>query len=285
MKKAILFFAMLFFTTILTAQTSTTDIGVEINGVIWSTRNVDEPNTFTENPEDAGMFFQWNSNIGWSSTGQIIATNGSTTWNSNNYYSETEWQSANNPCPSGWRVPTIEEAISLIGAGSEWITENSVNGRFFGSGTNKIFIPAAGCRWHNDGRLQYINEYGRYWLVPKTRTDFAMSFYFNNGSASLTDSSMPFGFSIRCVKENTENGINNVFEEITSIFPNPTKDILNITNKKNIDKIEIYNKLGVCIFKNEIFNGSINVSTLNNDIYFVKIYSGNDIVVRKFIKN
>jgi len=36
-----------------------TDAGVIINGIKWATRNVDMPGTFAANPEDAGMFYQW----------------------------------------------------------------------------------------------------------------------------------------------------------------------------------------------------------------------------------
>jgi len=38
----------------------TYDEGVVINGVKWATRNVAAPGTFAANPQDAGMFYQWN---------------------------------------------------------------------------------------------------------------------------------------------------------------------------------------------------------------------------------
>ena len=37
------------------AQTPTTDPGVMINGIKWATRNIDEPGTFADNPEDVGI--------------------------------------------------------------------------------------------------------------------------------------------------------------------------------------------------------------------------------------
>ena len=39
---------------------------VVINGVRWATCNVDAPGNFAANPEDAGMFYQWNRKVGWS---------------------------------------------------------------------------------------------------------------------------------------------------------------------------------------------------------------------------
>lgn len=41
--------------------------GVVINGVRWATCNVAAPGQFATNPEDAGMFYQWDDTIGWSS--------------------------------------------------------------------------------------------------------------------------------------------------------------------------------------------------------------------------
>ncbi|MDR1197516.1 MAG: hypothetical protein LBK94_00690, partial [Prevotellaceae bacterium] len=47
------------------------DKSVTINGVKWAACNVDAPGTFAANPEDAGMFYQWNRKVPWSSTGDI----------------------------------------------------------------------------------------------------------------------------------------------------------------------------------------------------------------------
>ena len=47
--------------------------GVLINGVRWATSNVDMPGTFAANPEDAGLFYQWGSNVGWSSTDPCVS--------------------------------------------------------------------------------------------------------------------------------------------------------------------------------------------------------------------
>ncbi|MDR1808976.1 MAG: hypothetical protein LBR34_01040, partial [Prevotella sp.] len=54
--------------------------GVVINGVCWATRNVDAPGTFAETPESAGMFYQWNRSLGWSSSNPLVNSNGGTTW-------------------------------------------------------------------------------------------------------------------------------------------------------------------------------------------------------------
>jgi hypothetical protein len=109
---------------------------VVINGVKWATRNVDMPGTFAAKPEDSGMFYQWGRPIGWSSTDPLISSNGEPIWNNLPYEDGTSytWDKENDPCPLGWRVPTISELNSLIETASEWTTINGVSGWIFGTG-------------------------------------------------------------------------------------------------------------------------------------------------------
>ena len=155
-----------------------------INGVKWATRNVDAPGTFAANPEDPGMLYQWNRNIGWSAIP-----------------SDTTWETANDVCPSGWRVPTVAELGSLAASGSQWTTQNGVNGRIFGSGDNTIFLPAAGYRNPTNGALASVGTIGYYWSSTVSGTNaFRLSF----GSSFVDPGNLDdraFGFSVRCVSE------------------------------------------------------------------------------------
>ena len=83
------------------------EVGMLINGIRWATRNVATPGTFVTHPEDAGMFYQWNRKKGWSSTDPMINSNGGTTWD-NSFPEGDGWEKTNDPCPTGWRVPTYE---------------------------------------------------------------------------------------------------------------------------------------------------------------------------------
>lgn len=72
------------------------------------------------------------------------------------------------------------------------------------------------------------------------------------------------------------------------IFPNPSKDILNIKveNNEHINKkaeLEIVNLMGEVVLKNRIYleSSEINVSSLSAGIYFVKITKGNKENVQK----
>jgi hypothetical protein len=170
--------------------------GVVINGVRWATRNVAIPGTFTAHPEDAGMFYQWNKKVGWSTTDPMINSNGGTKWNTTDAGGDT-WEKANDPCPKGWRVPTYKEQEKLYYAESEWTTLNGVNGRLFGDDDNTLFLPAAGYRDPNNGSLNDVNTAGWYWF-----NNANISAYSEDGILFLSvHPPRIFGSSVRCVAE------------------------------------------------------------------------------------
>ncbi len=174
---------------------------VLINGVKWATRNVDAPGTFAVNPEDAGMFYQWNRNIGWRAAGSLINSNGETTWNSSTLTdTATTWETANKVCPEGYRIPTNAEIQSLIDSGGQWTVLNGVNGRLFGNGGNSVFLPAAGYRYDYDGTLNHAGSSGGYW--SNLRNDRgACCMYFGSSGAGIYCDYRIYGQLVRCVLE------------------------------------------------------------------------------------
>lgn len=179
------------------------ETGVVINGVTWATRNVDAPGTFADTPETIGMHYQWNSIVGWHNE---IASDGSSWNNEWNGGGVEIWETDNNPCPAGWRVPTIAELESL-GEG-EWTT----NGRVFGSGSNTIFLPAAGCLQPETGTVSLTNSYGFYWSSEAQSTTFFYYLDFGKDYAERNRWTPAMGNTIRCVKDVT-TAINEVAED------------------------------------------------------------------------
>ena len=184
------------------SPTAVTDPGVligEIDGVPirWATRNVDYPGTFAANPEDAGMFFQWNRLQGWSATGTIRGWDSSTP-------EGTAWYAENDPCPPGWRVPTQEQIMTLRTAGfSGWTSRNGVRGRYFGTYPNQFFLPAAGFRDGNEGILAHVGIFFGYWSsTPYIENHRAWDLVsFADGTLGTPGFWRGNGFSIRCVAD------------------------------------------------------------------------------------
>jgi hypothetical protein len=174
---------------------------VLINGVKWATHNVGEPGTFVANPEDYGEYFQWN--LSTISLLYDLLSNGSS----------STWYSANDPSPTGYRVPTMEEIQSLTNSSSvtyEWTTRNGVWGGKFTDkkNGNSIFLPAAGIQ-NSNGSSSDFGKKGQYWTKNgniQGRPKDANFLYFYDGFAywnNFTQKSI--GLSVRPVSTDTSS--------------------------------------------------------------------------------
>jgi uncharacterized protein (TIGR02145 family) len=173
---------------------SSAEEGVVINGIRWATRNVGAPGTFVQNPQDAGMFYQWNHRTAWAAAGEIAD------W-SNVNPSGDSWARANDPCPQGWRVPTEEEWASLTEGGGTWLTVNDVDGKLFGTAPNQIFLPAAGWRSNSNGALNGVGVRGSYWSSTQNSDTQARAVGFASGYATMSGGPRALGRPIRCVAQ------------------------------------------------------------------------------------
>jgi len=74
-----------------------------------------------------------------------------------------------------------------------------------------------------------------------------------------------------------------------ALYPNPVKDILNISSEENADisSVEVFNILGQSVlnFKNQKTFSAVNVSELKQGIYFLQIKSSKGTITKKIIKN
>ena len=173
---------------------TTFDEGVVINGIRWATRNVDMPGTFAETPESFGMLFQWNRRKVWNAVDRYVEG-----WD-NTPTEGTTWYAENDPCPEGWRVPTIEEFGTLENIESEWTTRNDVYGRYFGTYPTVLFMPAVRIRHPYDSALlSAITTNSWFWSSSLGNADRAWGFWFSHRSIDAFDGHRAGGLPIRCV--------------------------------------------------------------------------------------
>ena len=261
---------------------------VVINEVSWATRNVDAPGTFVANPEDAGMFYQWNRKVGWSIFDPLINSNGGTTWDSS-IPTGIEWEKVNDPSPAGWRVPTFEEIEKLLDTNkvaNEWTTVNGVKGSKF---TDKItgeslFLPAVGYRTYSYGALIGEDSEGLYWSSTQSGSDNAYHLWFGSDYTYLSNAwHKPDGVSCRSVRDGATS-IANTFAHPLQIFPNPAQTDIFIQSELPIEKVEIYTLAGTLLIVENNFTEKISVSALPRGVYLLNVYTNKGLVVSKLVK-
>lgn len=215
MKQRIFFIALFGMFSGIRAQTgNTTDEGVEINGVIWATRNVGAPNTFVDKPEDFGEYYQWNKG-----TPDFLQNND---YYESVYAGTDVWLPENDPCPCGWRVPAVDELNSLLNGSENWThtgdgsaeslegSTATVNGKTvyqFISGSDTLFLPGAGVRQLLTGGVLDGTGSGHYWSSTPYENVYARHLNLMNLGAWTTPGTGIFranGHSVRCVKQEEE---------------------------------------------------------------------------------
>jgi hypothetical protein len=98
-------------------------------------------------------------------------------------------------------------------------------------------------------------------------------------NAAAVSGTSSFDFSTLSIEESNE------LTEL-SVYPNPVKDIINITNTNtNLIKAEILNANGQLVLSKENNLSAINVDRLPSGIYLLKLYSINAQKTIKLIKN
>lgn len=177
---------------------------VMINGVCWATCNVDAPGTFAASEEKVGMFYQWNRPVGWSGANPLVNSNGGNTWDPS-VPSGTIWDISNDPSPTGYRLPTMDEFNALADLLFVTPTVETVNGvtgvRFTDNNSGEsIFLGYSNYRDENWGNIMPMGN-GYYWSSEEYNLDAtrARGLFVSLGKGNAMIASKCIGWCIRPV--------------------------------------------------------------------------------------
>ena len=194
------------------------------NSTCWLDRNLGATQVATSSTDHLayGDLFQWgrgddgHQRITWTDATTGTAENSttatlSTTDSPGNAlfitinYGDYDWRSGqnvnlwqgvsgtNNPCPNGYRLPTLTEFETER---TSWTGGNNAAGAF----ASPLKLPLSGDRSTSFGLLTYVGVYGFYWssTVSGTSSRFLL---FSSSNAFMSASNRADGGAVRCLKD------------------------------------------------------------------------------------
>jgi hypothetical protein len=213
-KRCLDFWTGLFWRNNCTPLVGSTDV-LSSTGLVWMDRNLGATQVATSSTDAAsyGDLYQWgrltdghqirtstlsalNATVSTDIPGNanfIITNTGDFDWRSPK--NDNLWQGVNginNPCPTGYRLPTEGE----LNAERVIFSANNAAGAF----ASVLKLPLAGIRRFSDGSLLIVGSYGYYWSSTVSGTS-ARYLFFNSSAAYMDPNYRANGISVRCLKD------------------------------------------------------------------------------------
>ena len=114
-------------------------------------------------------------------------------WNANETSGGSVVKTVNDPCPSGYRIPTEAEWDAER---ISWSSNNTA-----GAFASPLKLPMAGFRRNRNGSLGSVGSFGAYWSSTVASSRSARRLGFNSSSADVRTSSRANAHPVRCLKD------------------------------------------------------------------------------------
>ena len=191
-----------------------TEVYNPVTGKIWMDRNLGATKIaeYISDTDSYGDLYQWGrSDDGhqYKNSGTTIVIDSTNTPNHDDFIlnitgtSPTDWRipqndnlwqgliGTNNPCPEGYRLPTLDEWLEEM---ESWEYQSTLGA--FGS---PLKLPAGGMRLYSNGSISGAGNSGRYW-TSTVSNGRSVRINILTSHAHTQDTQRAMGCSIRCIK-------------------------------------------------------------------------------------
>jgi len=141
--------------------------------------------------------------------------------------------------------------------------------------------------------FEYMGDFGGFWGSTEESMDYAYYLYLTTCDANVKPGKVlkAMGLSIRCICDTLVSFPNQLRESSMDtqilIYPNPTfnRVIINCGQIRNL-KMQIFNIIGDCLLEKELENytNDLDISSLSEGLYIIKISTSNFTNITKLIK-
>jgi uncharacterized protein (TIGR02145 family) len=223
------------------------------------------------------------------------------------------WNAVNDSrsiAPMGWHVPSESEWLALFNylggineashkmreiGDSHW--SGYCGGDYNNLATNESGFSALPGGFRIVGEtFEYRGDFGGYFGSNEVSSENAYYFYLTTCDAYVNIGDVPktMGLSVRCISDTlyspeippTQNIDRSVDNEI-QIYPNPAVDRIILKCKQPINwNLQVYNIQGDCVMEYKIKNtvNEINISTLSEGLYSIRLSNSNQLITKKLMK-
>jgi uncharacterized protein (TIGR02145 family) len=222
--------------------------------------------------------------------------------------------STGNLCPSGWHVPDTDELTAM----EHFLIANGYNYDGTTAG-NKIAKALASTTHWNSSSLagapgntdfpEYRNKTGftalpggscsetgffgdlgdqaSIWSASEYNSGVAHFWllYTQSSAVGKFSASKNDGLSVRCVENNSASIATSIKSADIIFYPNPANEILYVENYNHANTlVQIFDLQGKQILIKHIDSGTVNISTLKNGVYLIKLTDSDHVLITKLIK-